>query len=87
MDYRELLRRKVMSDILSKLSEEEKEKLYSLVLNGKGQQEVISLLKAQQNDLNAIKKGQSWFLDLSSNLVGNAIWDSLLYIGSKILKR
>ena len=30
---------------------------------------------------------QTWLSDLSSNLVGNAIWDGLLFIGSRLIRK
>ena len=87
MDYRELIRRQIISDMLSRMSDEDKIKLYGLVLNGQGQKEIVDMLRSQQQDLNEIKKGQSWWLDLSSNVVGNAIFDGFVWAISKLAKK
>ena len=85
MGYRELLRRKMISDILDRMSEEEKESLYALVLRGEGQSEIMEMLRKQHEQLQEIKKGQSWWLDLSANVAGNGIYDIVLWLGRKII--
>ena len=38
-------------------------------------------------ELEEIKRRQSWWLDLSSNIAGNAIWDGAAWVLSKLLKK
>lgn len=38
-------------------------------------------------ELKEIKRRQSWWLDLSSNIAGNAVFDGAVWIVQKILKR
>ena len=48
--------------------------------------EIENALRQQDERLQEIKRGQSWWMGLSSNLAGNAIWDGLLFVGSRLLK-
>jgi hypothetical protein len=38
-------------------------------------------------EINRKVSSQTWWSDLGSNLVGNAIWDGLLFIGTKIFRK
>ena len=87
MDYGELIRKQLLSDMLSKMSDEEKRELYGLVLNGRGQQEIKQLLLAQRDELRAIRNSQSWLLDFGANIAGNAVWDSLVWVGGKLFRK
>ena len=37
--------------------------------------------------LHDIRKRQSWWRDLTSNIAGNAIFDGFVWLGSKLLKK
>lgn len=38
-------------------------------------------------ELHDIKRRQSWWLDFSSNLAGNAVWDGAVWLFGKLLRR
>ena len=38
-------------------------------------------------EINRKVSRQSWFADLSSNIVGNAIWDGFVWLGSRLIKK
>ena len=39
------------------------------------------------HELEEIKRKQSWWLDLSSNVAGNAIFDGAVWLLSRLLKK
>ena len=38
-------------------------------------------------ELEEIKRRQSWWLDLSSNIAGNAVFEGAVWLVSKLMKR
>ena len=48
---------------------------------------ILQALRDQDEKLDEIRSGQSWWLDLSSNVAGNAIWDGAIWLVTKILRR
>lgn len=84
--YRALMRMKLLEDIYNKLSEEDKRTFVQLTMQDKGYSDIMQALQHQRTELADIKKGQSWWLDLSSNVVGNAAWDGLVWLGTKLFK-
>lgn len=89
MNYRELLRLKLLSDTLSKMSDEEK-KQYLQLMSNDNQREVLQALKGQQSQLEYISKqvgSQSWLRDFASDVGANFLTDGIIWIGSRLLKR
>lgn len=85
MDYLALARRKMLYDTLSKLSDEEKRFLLNAEMQDRNHKEVIGELSSLQKK--ADNNHHSFALDLGANLAGNAAWDTMLWIGSKLLKK
>ena len=83
--YRELMRRKLLEQMYDKMSDEEKRTFVQLTMQNKDHTEIISAL----NDLRqkADSNHHSFVSDFGANLAGNAVWDGLLWIGSKIFRR
>lgn len=48
---------------------------------------ILQELRRQDEKLDSIRRRQSWWLDLSSNVAGNAIFEGAVYLFSKLLKR
>ena len=44
------------------------------------------LLKDNQRQLRSIRRHQSWFVDLGANIAGNAVWDGLIWLSSRVGK-
>ena len=83
MDYGEIARRKCFEQIYNGLSEEDR-KLYLLYSM---QDRMLNSINSQKTQLDNIERKQSWWLDVSSNLAGNAIYDSFLWVASRLLRR
>lgn len=89
MNNRELLRLKLLSDTLSKMSDEEK-KQYLQLMSNDNQREVLQALKGQQSQLEYISKqvgSQSWLRDFASDVGANFLTDGIIWVGSRLLKR
>lgn len=50
-------------------------------------EDIMRNLLAQRYMLEDIRKRQSWIADFSSNVAGNAAYDAVLYLFSKLVKR
>ena len=87
---RELMRRKLLEEIYDKLSPEDKRTFLQLTMEDKSRSEILQALQRQEHQIADVSKkvsSHSWLSDFSSNIAGNAIWDGLLWIGSRILRK
>lgn len=48
---------------------------------------LLRALRRQDDMLRQIRRRQSWWSDLSSNVAGNAIFDGAVWLISKLIKR
>lgn len=78
--YRELMRRKLLEEIYDKMSDEEKRAFVQLTAQNKDYEEI-------RRALEEIRKRQSWVLDFSSNVAGNAVWDGLVWLVKYIIRK
>ena len=78
--YRELMRRKLLEEIYDKMSDEEKRAFVQLSAQNKDSEEI-------RRALEEIRKRQSWVLDFSSNVAGNAVWDGLVWLVKYIIRK
>lgn len=88
--YRELMRRKLLEDIYDGLSPEDRRTFIQLTMEDKGWQEIAQSLHRQENqiaDIHEKVSKQTWFSDFSSNIAGNAVWDGLVWLGSRVLRK
>ena len=85
MNAREYMRRKVLSDIVSKMSDEDK-RAYMLMCNTDSHQEVMQALQSQQEQLKHIANQGNFWRDFASNVAGNAAFDGAVYLASKLIK-
>ena len=80
MSYRSLMRRKLLEQIYDKMSEEEKRTFVRMSMDNRNHEEIMRKLES-------IRKSQSWWLDLGSNIAGNAIFDGFVFVCSKLFRR
>lgn len=88
--YHELLRRWLISDIYSRMSDDERHALSQLAVTDNNHQEVMSALKEQHNQMDRIAhhlERQNWWVDFGSDVAANFLTDGIIMLGSKILKR
>lgn len=90
VSYRELLRRRLLSDIYSRMSDDERRSLSQLALADARHNEVMEALREQQAQTERIANHlsrQNWWVDFGSDVAANFFTDGLIYLGSKLLKR
>ena len=88
--YRELMRRKLLEELYDRMTPEEKRLFVQLTMQNKGRDEIQQALQQQNQQLADISKkvnSQSWLSDFSSNIAGNAVWDGLVWIASRLIKK
>lgn len=84
MDYRALMRRKLLEQMYDRMTDEEKRLYVQMSMQNRDHREIMQALSELSKK--ADKNHHSFALDLGANIAGNAAWDSLLWIGSKLLK-
>ena len=84
MNYRELIRRKLLEEVYNRMSDDDKRALYQLTKQEQDHTEVMQALSDISRK--ADKNHHSFLLDFAANIAGNGAWDGLLWIGSKLLK-
>jgi hypothetical protein len=88
--YRELLRRKALSELYGRMSDDERHALLQFAMSDQNHQEVMSALNEQHTQIDLISKRvgrQNWWVDFGSDVAANFLTDGILFLGSKILKR
>ena len=85
MDYRAMMRRKLLEQMYDRMTDDEKRLYIQMTMQDRDHREIMQAL----NELSrkADKNHHSFALDLGANLAGNAAWDSLLWLGSKLIKK
>lgn len=89
MDYRELMRRKLIEDIYSRMSDEEKRDFVQLTLRGKDHGEIMDALQKQQALITRVAdkvEKQSFAVDFGSDLLANFTSDGIIWLAAKLLK-
>lgn len=90
MDYRGIMRMKLLEEIYDKMSPEDKRTFVQLSMQDKSSEEILQALQKQENhivDINEKVSRKTWLSDFSSNIAGNAVWDGLAWISSHLLRR
>lgn len=91
MDYaaaaEALMRRKMLEDIYSRMTDEERQFFMQMSMQNRSHAEVMSALQQQQAQLTDLRKRQQTFgEDFLSNIAGNAAWDGLLWLVQRLFK-
>jgi hypothetical protein len=87
MDYRGLMRRKMLEDIYDRMSDDEKRAFVQLTLQDRDHKEIMEALQKQGDDLHSIRRNQNWFVDFGSDVTANLFTDALIWIGSRLFKK
>lgn len=85
--YREFMRRKLLEEMYDKLTPEEKLTYVQLTMQDKDHREIMEALERQGTALESIKRRQNWYVDFGSDVAANFFTDSLIWLGSKLIKR
>ncbi|MBR1500073.1 MAG: hypothetical protein IJ615_10690 [Bacteroidaceae bacterium] len=87
MDIDGYLRRQLLERIYEKMSDDEKRLFVQLTMQRKSAAEIMSALQLQSAKIDRLQKTQQTFgEDLTSNIIGNAAWDGLLWLARRLFK-
>ena len=89
MDYRELMRRKLLEEMYDKMSDEDKRTYAQLTMQDKDHHEIMQALNRQQSSMDDMQQQigrHGWLSGFSSNIAGNAVWDGAVWVVSRLLK-
>ena len=81
------MRRRLLEEIYDKMSDEEKRLFIRMSIEDRDHKEIMQALRSQNEELKVIKKAQSFWLDLGSNIAGNAIFDGAAYLLTRLFRR
>ena len=92
MDYaaaaNELMRKKLLEDIYSRMSDDEKKFFVQMTLQNRSHTEIMQAFQQQQARLERLQRTQQTFgEDFLSNIAGNAAYDVLLWLARRIFKK
>ena len=79
------MRRKLLEDLYDKMSEEDKKLFVQMTMQDKQHSEIMHALQGVRKDVEDNK--HSFASDLAANVAGNAIFDSFVYLGAKLIKK
>jgi hypothetical protein len=85
MDYRGLMRRKMLADIYDKMSDDDKRTFVQLTMQDKDHKEIMQAL--EELKIKADKNHHSFSLDFAANVLGNGAWDALLFLGKSLFRK
>ena len=85
MNYRELMRRKLLGEIYDRMTDDERRLYIQLTMQDKDHMEIMQAL--DELKAKADKNHHSFALDFAANVAGNGAWDALTWLGGKILKK
>jgi hypothetical protein len=88
--YRAMMRRKLLEEIYDSLSPEDRRTFVHMTMEDKGWNEILQSLGRQERriaDIDEKVSRQTWLSDFSSNIAGNALWDGLVWLGSRLMRK
>ena len=85
MNYKALMRMRLMEQLYDRLSDEEKRTFVQLSIQDKGHEEIMHALSSI--DKKADRNRHSWIQDFGANVAGNAAWDGFVWLASRLIKK
>jgi hypothetical protein len=89
MDYRGLMRRKLLEDIYDKMSDDEKRTFIQLTMQDKDHNEIMDALQRQQQQIGRVAdkmESQTWLSSFGSDIAANFTSDGIIYLLSRLLR-
>lgn len=91
MDYaaaaENMLRRKLLEDIYSRMSPEEKQLFVQMTMQQRSSDSILKALQQQSAQIEELRRRQQTFgEDFASNIAGNAAWDGTVWLIGKLAK-
>lgn len=83
-----LMRRKLLERIYDRMTPDERRLFVQMTLQNRSHTEIIQALQQQQSQLSELRKHQQTFgEDFLSNIAGNAAWDGLVWLVSRLSRK
>lgn len=83
-----LMRRKLLERIYDRMTPDERQLFVQMTLQNRSHTEIMQALQQQQAQLAELRKHQQTFgEDFLSNITGNAAWDGLLWLVSRLSRK
>ena len=89
MDYRGLMRRKMLADIYDKMSDDDKRTFVQLTMQDKDHKEIMDALQRQHEQISRVAnkvESQTWLSSFGSDIAANFTSDGIIYLISRLLK-
>lgn len=90
MNYRELIRRKILEDSYDKMSYEKKRAFVQLTMQDRDHKEIMDALERQRNQISRVAdkvESQTWLGAFGSDILANLTTDSAIYLLSRLIKK
>lgn len=82
-----MLRRKLLEDIYSRMSPEEKQLFVQMTMQQRSSDSILKALQQQSAQIEELRRRQQTFgEDFASNIAGNAAWDGTVWLIGKLAK-
>lgn len=83
-----LMRRKLLERIYDRMTPDERRLFVQMILQNRSHTEIMQALQQQQSQLAELRKHQQTFGgDFLSNIAGNASWDGLVWLISRLSRK
>ena len=83
-----LMRRKLLERIYDRMTPDERRLFVRMTLQNRSHTEIMQALQQQQSQLSELRKHQQTFgEDFLSNIAGNAAWDGLVWLISRLSRK
>lgn len=83
-----LMRHKLLERIYDRMTPDERQLFVQMTLRKRSHTEIMQALQQQQSQLAEIRKHQQTFSeDFLSNIAGNAAWDGLVWLVSRLSRK
>ena len=85
MNYRTMMRRKMLEQMYDNMDENEKRMFVQMTMQDRDHHEIMQSL--QELKQKADSNHHSFALDFAANVAGNGAWDAILWLGSKLFRK
>lgn len=83
-----LMRRKILEDIYERMTDDERKLFVQMTMQQRSTDDILKAIEQQSAQLSQLQRSQQTFSqDFLSNILGNATWDSALWLLGKFLRR
>ena len=87
MNYRAMMRRKLLEQMYDRMTDDEKRLYIQMTMQDSDHREIMQALSEQRSLLDAVRRDQSWAKAYGSDLLANFTSAGVLWLGSKLIKK